>query len=92
MKLEARHVLQTSMCTAYLPPSMQSPYVNWALLLHVSHDSSAASMAVCVCVCVGLTRTLPKAPMATSGGSSIGRAYVPPTCSSSSGGKGGRGG
>ena len=34
-------------------------------------------------VCVGLTRTLPKAPMATSGGSSMGRAYVPPTCSSS---------
>ena len=33
----------------------------------------------------GLTQTLPKAPMATSGGSSIGRAYVPPTCSSGRG-------
>lgn len=42
-------------------------------------------MSVHGCVRVGLTRTLPKAPMATSGGSSMGRAYVPPTYTNSGG-------
>ena len=85
MKQEARRVLLTSKCTVYLPLSMQSPSVNWGTPSTCVTRFSSWHGCVCVCGGGGLTRTLPKAPMATSGGSSIGRAYVPPTCSRSRG-------
>ena len=86
MPCEALCIFQTSQ-VCYLPVGTQSRPLAGPLLVYNSTCAtcSAAGMSVHGCVRVGLTRTLPKAPMATSGGSSMGRAYVPPTYTNSGG-------